>query len=208
MRFIMLASNIIYEPEYQNYQIQFHPSGIHGEIINTIHALLTKMTAPKGGHCKVFFLRFDLRFPDGSDYPTDNSVIEDFISHYIKTFYRLNIDASYIWVREQNSSLNHHYHIALFLDGSKIEHDTYPLQIAERLWALKLNLPGLENHGLVHYCRKGSLGNQDNSVMLIRKNPDFQAKFQSVMFISSYLAKTYSKGTVDPRVRQFGNSRI
>ncbi len=201
----MLNSNIMYQPVYNNSFIQFDPSGIHGEIMNAIHTLLEDMLNQRS---KIFYLRFDLHFPAEIQYPPDNTIIESFMSHFMKSLYRQNIHSLYIWVREQKMSINHHYHVCLFLDGQKVQHKENILKLAQSLWTSKLNLPLDENNGLVHYCDKNLDGSYvDNGIKINRNSPDFIYNRNRVIFSASYLAKTYSKNFVNPGVRQFSCSR-
>ena len=201
----MLTTNIHYQPVYSNFPIQFHPQGIHGEIMNSLHSLLLDMIER---HCKVFYLRADIRFPDnGIQYPHDNDLFESFIADYKKSLQRKGIDLAYLYVREQNESINHHQHLCLYYDGNKVHHFQNVLEEAQRIWSLKLNEP--VNNGLVHYCTRNKDGSFiDNGIMLIRNGKDFNNNFSRIMYSSSYLAKTYSKNCVRPGVRQFNHSRI
>jgi len=142
-------------------------------------------------------------------YPHGNDIFEAFIADYAKALKRKGIDVAYLWVREQETSINHHYHLCLWLNGNEVQHHKNVLDLAERIWAYKVSMNPDVNNGLVHYCAIDNYGHFiDNGIMLVRNSQDEQKNFSRIIYSSSYLAKTFTKGAVMPGVRQFNHSRI
>ena len=98
------CSNITYDPLFNNSSVMTDPNlrlGCHIEILERSKLLLDYQLS----RCQsVLFFRFDLRFPEGYDYPFDNSLISAFLAYYIQ---RLKdkygyLYTPYLWVREQS----------------------------------------------------------------------------------------------------------
>lgn len=166
--------------------------GYYQEIIDSINKLLNTMIAK---HNKVFFVRFDLTYPQHGNYPNDNQHLSKFTEGLIRHLNRKKYDPKYLWVREQSSSINHHYHFIMLLNGNKTQNPYGLFEKAQSLWGQRLNVDG---SGLVHFgeCR-----------MIRRSSPEYKSSLQECMDLASYLAKVYSKGNVAPRVRQMGKSK-
>jgi len=72
-------------------------------------------------HCKVFFVRFDLRFPGGTVHQGLNVEISRFVRALTSYYTDHGIAIHYIWAREQWSSDAPHYHVVLLLNGSRVQ---------------------------------------------------------------------------------------
>ena len=55
--------------------------GCKESILQKIDQLMTDMS---NRHSKVFFMRYDVRFPQGYDYPNDNELFSQFQESFIK----------------------------------------------------------------------------------------------------------------------------
>ena len=160
------------------------------DIQNRINALLT---AALTCHAQVLLIRFDVRYPLGYIAPVDNSLFQQFIETYRRYLARHSFDPLYLWVREQNTSPNPHYHVVFLLDGTAIRFMPN-LSHADELWANVLGLP-VGSKGLLHFCNP-------NGTMLRR---DSESDATTAANYLSYLAKDYSKLPVKS-VRMWGRS--
>jgi len=97
----------------------------------------------------------------------------------------------YEWVREheRDKADTHHYHVALFLDGSKIQHPKKLLILIRKMW---------KPHGHVSYIR--------NPFDYINRN-DNDTRLKAIWRIS-YMAKIRGKGHRDPQANDSGTSRL
>ncbi len=173
-----------------------YPNLVHDERIQEKLNKLFVHTLNK--HNKVFLTRFDVRFPNDNVYPNANNLISNFTESLVRHFKRKKLDPNYLWVREQNDSLNPHYHFTLLLDGNKIQHPAKINKKADELWNLQLGLP--QNYrGLIDYCNRIS-----NGIMVYRHDID---SFISASEWVSYLAKPGSKN-INRHYRSVGMSRV
>ena len=198
--------NITYEPYFNNKQILTDKNlgyGCRVDILARLEALLTDMTQR---HCKVLFIRFDVRYPRGLLYPTDNVLFRGFMATFIKQYQRKNLGPAYLWVREQDSSDNHHYHCVLLLNGNKVQHYLPILRKADELWSLAL---GVEQQGLVHFCDSTVAGGKQANGLMIRRDKYAAPGVEERCFQwGSYLAKTNTKDDSLFNTRSIGCSRF
>ena len=167
-------------------------------------------------HCKVLFVRLDLRFPGGTVHQGPNTEISQFMKA-LKSYYSdQGIAVHYVWAREQWSSDAPHYHVVLLLNGSRIQH---PMGV----WAKAGEIWSRITHGspaLVHECRQDPMGLSGNGSIMLRRpsgvavghdlleqQQAFQAAYAASLEWGSYLAKDFSKGSASFRVREYGASR-
>lgn len=147
-------------------------------------------------HNKILFIRMDLTFNEILNYPNDNSLLSRFMEALTLHCKRLGLDPLYLWVREQVSSINHHYHVILLLDGNKIQNPHGIFNKATDLWG---NCLDTNAAGLVHY----------GSHIMIRRNAvGFDHSYHEALNLARYLAKSYSKGSAPKGVREMGMSNL
>ncbi|MDD5598320.1 MAG: inovirus-type Gp2 protein [Victivallaceae bacterium] len=203
----MLESNITYQPFYNNLPIltdQERHLGCHTEILDRISTLFEYMLSK---HCKVLFMRFDVRFPQFNYYPDDNTLFEKFIAGFIKHLKRQSLDPYYLWVRERSREKHHHYHCILWLNGGKTRYIYSHLQKAEELWNRTLGLSPTYR-GLIDYCMVSRDGQrQRNGIMLNRHDPELPAIIASCYAWGSYLSKANTKESI-PGIRQWSSSLL
>ena len=158
---------------------------------------------------KIFFMRYDIRFPEGYNH-VDNGVFREFQSKFMKNLSRKGVKPQYVAVREQSKEKHQHYHVALLLDGQKTQSIHNHIQTAERLWDLTLGLPEKENgYGLIDNCTTNRNGDkQENGVMLRYDDPWRYDKKESCFKRASYLAKCTTKGNTPKGQRELFSSRI
>jgi hypothetical protein len=209
----MPVNNLLYANSYQGYDIIPEPElGNRSDILSRFLAILLDMT---GKHCRVFAVRFELRFPDEGFVPSpDNRQIVRFMEAYADYFKAEGLDYAYLWVREQDAGeRRQHYHVVLLLDGNRTR-SFYGghMDHATDLWNHVLRLRGYE--GLVHLClwsweleaeRPYALG---GGLMLARTDPGFEEAFRTLFKRVSYLAKARTKTGTPPGKRMFGASLL
>lgn len=187
---------------------QIYREDIHASMLNRLNYMINQ-------HCKVLAVRFDIHFPKGYPHDGRNREISELLKRMkgYRSGFSDDVEVHYVWAREQVSSLVPHYHVILFIDGSKIQNPHGILQSIERIWQ---GVIGVVQPGLVHFCcQDGSVGH----VMLIRpssalQGPEldaqiwqFEMAYRDVLRRIAYLAKAFSKGSAPHRVREYGYSQ-
>lgn len=175
--------------------------GCYTPILDGIYRLISGMVEK---HNKVYFLRFDLRFPVNNSYGSDNTVLSRFTEALIKHYNREKLDPKYLWCRERVNSENSHYHFIFLINGNKVQNPYGVLNKATDLWGKCLQV---DASGLVNFCM-GQEGYGENGTMIIRNSADFNEKFGLCFYRASYLAKVYSKGNRPKGIREYGMSRL
>ena len=189
--------NLVIENEFNGKPVNNHNGKftLNNDILNRLDKLFSYSI---NKHNKVFFVRFDVTFPEGFNSTKPNQLISNFTESLIRCFKRKKYDPYYLWVREQNDSNHPHYHYVMLLDGNKIQYANTVWFKAEKLWNKQLDIP-LNYKGLIHYCNQFSSG-----LMLYRNNPD---SLNQAFKWASYLAKNDSKN-FNSEYRSVGMSRI
>ncbi len=159
--------------------------GVYFEIINsTIQQLDLALQI----HKRILVHRFDLH---PSKYTSNNEPISKFIKRLKQWIYR-NYEISnigYIWVRELERSKQQHYHVAIFLDGNKIQHPK------------KLNAKIKEM-----YTPYGHMPVVPKPYYYINEDGD-ETRLKAIYRLS-YLAKIRGKGYRDIQAKDYGTSRL
>ena len=146
----------------------------------------------RSNHSKMFEMRMDVHLPEG----TDQSKIMVFNHRFIESQKNKGHAPAYVMVREVGKKGNIHYHMALFLDGQKVQSTYYVFKDAERI-LFNVAGPG----GVIHHCDDG----HRNGIMIKRDDPD-PRNLQEVQRQASYLAKTEQKTNV--KGKTYFTSRI
>ncbi len=159
---------------------------------------------------RVFFMRYDVRFPEKVGEHTNNKTVSDFQANLMKNLNRKGLKAQYVLVREQSREKHQHYHGILLLNGHKTQSINGHIATAERLWNSALGLPPREGgYGLIEDCTKDRNGNpQVNGVMLRHDDPDYESKKEDCFRRASYLAKVNTKNNNPQGQREMFSSRI
>jgi len=169
-------------------------------------------------HCKVLFVRFDVRFPDGYPHDGSNREMSQFMK-LLKEFYTDQLVlVHYIWVREQVNSAVPHYHVVLLVNGSKIQNPMGIWLKAQEVWN---RVVGVTYSGLINFCRHQYRGQPGTGSIMIRRpsatavgeslqvqQQEFDQARAAALERADYLAKTYSKGNAPYRVREYGASQL
>jgi len=159
---------------------------------------------------RVFFMRYDVRFPQDMNGHADNKTVSDFQANLMKNLNRKGLKPQYVLVREQSREKHQHYHGILLLDGHKTQSIKGHIATAERLWNSALEFPPREGgYGLIEDCTKDRNGNpQVNGVMLRHDDPDYESKKADCFRRASYLAKANTKNNTPEGQREIFSSRI
>lgn len=212
----MRTEKITYEDQYQGHPIMTDNArqlGCKESILQKIDQVITDMSSR---HSKVFFMRYDVRFPQGYDYPNDNELFSQFQESFIKNRKRAGYDPAYIAVRECSREKHQHYHVALMMNGHKTQNIHDHIQTAERLWEKTLNLSPkhddagrVTSYGLIDDCMRNRQGQpQENGVMLRKNDPEYERKYDQCFRRCSYLAKVNQKDASPKHQREVFSSRI
>ncbi|WP_345874827.1 inovirus Gp2 family protein [Shewanella algae] len=153
---------------------------------------------------RVCVLRFDLRFPESSQYSDPRAIsrfIESFKAHLrswdLQRASEHPVGFGYVWCREQDSSINWHYHLVFLFNKDAIcgfgrmefgISNTYNRILSA--WASAIGIPVEQAIGLVHVCKNGVYWLDKNSV-------DYERDYEVVMERCSYLAKSATKDIND-----------
>ncbi|WP_233268433.1 inovirus Gp2 family protein [Vibrio metschnikovii] len=183
------------------------------EYLDRIEQVIEKTTSE---YSRVTAVRVDLKFPSTMKYEVGN-VIKRFIGS-LKSQIEVDIkrkrregkrtprcNVRYIWVKENKSSINDHYHCVLFFnkdvyaylgDYRSINNLAYKIQSS---WCRALDLDIDEGEGLVHFPKHAVY-------WLNRRENNFEDQFDQLFKRLSYFAKSETKKYGDRR-RSFGCSQ-
>ncbi|MGZ9899000.1 YagK/YfjJ domain-containing protein [Shewanella gaetbuli] len=141
-------------------------------------------------HSKLFVFIIQLHLPSSS---ANNRVMTQFlnklrlalISQY--SFKRIG----YIWCREQDKAPAQHYHLALMLDGSKIQYPAKLMSICENIWAA---------------IAGGTIHRPENCYYHFHRTDE--AAINDVVYRLSYFSKVRSKHLTPKTAHMFGSSKL
>lgn len=149
-------------------------------------------------YSRTFTIVFSLKLPQNEVIYDGNHCIVNFMNRFRKYFERQGLRKPwYVWVREQQQALNHHYHCLVLLDGRYIQHKHAIMREAVRIWG---GIIGLDGHGYVDY--------QWDAWNIRTDSPTYEQDVASLIFASSYLAKTNTKNSAPYRNNNFGASQL
>jgi hypothetical protein len=146
-------------------------------------------------------VRFDLSL---DEYSGDNHTISVFLNRLKEKLFKLKKyrrikDIGHEWVREQEESKQQHYHVALFLDGNKIQHPSALLQLIKAKWY---------KHGRLWIPKKKHVDDDGCFYFIDKKKKDFTEQRGKVIYRLSYLGKTRGKGYKDIQAKNYSVSRL
>lgn len=162
---------------------------MNGKILKAIDNVFDDYT---DRHSKLFGMREDVHLPEGSD----QSLIMKFNHRFIESQKNKGYDPAYVMVREVSDEGKTHYHMALFLNGQKVESTYNVFKDAERI-LFNVAGPG----GSINHCDKG----HRNGIMVKRDDPD-PRDMNELKRQFSYIAKVEQKENV--KGKTFFTSRI
>lgn len=208
----MISSEITQQASFNGYQLFPSPDseGYYVDLLDRNLQLLNFMTQK---HSQTLVVRFEIRFPINMVIPEDNSCFQCFIENYRRYMARQDFDPYYLWVRERDKAVHHHYHCYFLLNGNNIrylllnskdsEEDKKPSK-ADELWSAACGLPEPVK-GLVHITEIEVNGYIQRGIMVHRND---RVAFADAFAFIGYLAKVATKGSSTRYVREFGSSRL
>ena len=172
--------------------------GIYPKIIEKIVEQLDICLAI---HKRVLVVRFDLSL---DEYSGDNQTISSFINRLKEKLFKLKKyrrikDIGHEWVREQEESKQQHYHVALFLDGNKIQHPSALLQLIKAKWY---------KHGRLWIPKKKHVDDDGCFYFIDKKKEGFKEQRGKAIYRLSYLGKTRGKGYKNVQAKNYSVSRL
>lgn len=170
--------------------------GFSLEILNTSVEILMDYLA---AHRKILYFSVTLCFPvNYPNYNPSNDHINFFMKLLSQALFRKGFDPAYLWVREKDSSSHHHYHLALFLNGSVTQKPHIAIEEIKRLWQHTIG----NVDGCVHYESA-----YEHNIMLTRKSDGNIDRIKQLFKSISYFAKIYSKELDLISIRHYGYSK-
>lgn len=206
------------ESEFRQLPINNGNNGEYFSYEIILQKIYERMMLMTNRHCRVLFIRFDLRFP--INYMSNES--NDEISHLFKIMkqnaYSRGIDLHFVWVREQSREKHQHYHCVVLLNGSLVGNYRRFLGEVQRVWGHVLNSDAT---GLVDWCDRDRTGLPvGNGIMIERpqqaatgasfheQNELYNDTLRRCFKWASYLAKTNQKDNTPYKVRRFNASQL
>jgi len=150
---------------------------------------------------RVLVVRFDLSL---DEYSGDNHTISIFLNRLkdklfkLKKYRRIK-DIGHVWVREQEVSKQQHYHVALFLNGNKIQHPSKLLQYIKAKWF---------KHGRLWIPKKKHVDDDGCFYFIDKKKEGFKEQRGKAIYRLSYLGKTRGKGYKNVQAKNYSVSRL
>jgi hypothetical protein len=150
---------------------------------------------------RVLFVRFDLSM---DEYSGDNQTISIFLNRLKEKLFKLKRyrrirDIGHVWVREVETAKTQHYHVALFLDGNKIQHPSLLLQLIKAKWY---------KYGRLWIPKKEHVDDDGCFYFIDKKKKDWEEQRRKAIYRLSYLGKTRGKGYKDVQAKNYSVSRL
>jgi len=150
---------------------------------------------------RVLVVRFDLSM---DEYSGDNHTISIFLNRLKEKLFKLKRyrrirDIGHVWVREVETAKTQHYHVALFLDGNKIQHPSALLQLIRVKWY---------KHGRLWIPKKEHVDDDGCFYFIDKKKKDWEEVRRKAIYRLSYLGKTRGKGNKDIQAKNYSVSRL
>lgn len=127
---MIIAPHIILGDRPLDLPISKANKGFYIQILTKIDDQLRAMLSH---HCKVLVFRVDLHLHNQSN---DNQVMTTFIMRYRKRLQKgLGLSrVGYVWCREQDKANQHHYHLAVMVDGNKHQRAGKLISLIKYYW--------------------------------------------------------------------------
>ncbi len=161
--------------------------GCYREILVAISGQLAVMLSH---HSRVLVVRFDLHMSYQTE---DNKELSRFLdkirNHYLKRYGAKRM--GYLWAREQEKAKKQHYHVALILDGNRIQHPSALLGWISARWENRNHpRPFVPENCFYNVKRANS------------------SSLAEPFYRLSYLAKTRGKGYRATSANDYSTSRV
>ena len=176
---------------YKEEELFINSSKTKGVYPNIIEKIVEQLDIFIDIHKRVLVVRFDLSL---DEYSGDNHTISTFINRQkqrmFKTYRVKNI--GHAWKREQETSKAQHYHVALFIDGNKIQYPSKLLRQIKAKWF---------KHGRCWIP-------DDCFYYLDESKANFKQMRGEAIYRLSYLGKTRGTGYKDAQSKNYSVSRL
>ena len=163
--------------------------GKQGVYIETLNKIIEQLDIALQIHKRILVHRFDLHV---NYYEGNSKRLSKFMNRlkqWIKRNYGI-IDIGSIWVRERGKTKEQHYHLALYLDGNKIQHPKKLNAQIKEMWGPHGHMPTISNP--FYYIDKNNL----------------ETERLEAIYRVSYLAKVRGKGYRDEQAKDYEASRL
>ena len=176
---------------YKEEELFINSSETKGVYPNIIEKIVEQLDICLDIHKRVLVVRFDLSL---DEYSGDNRTISTFINRQkqrmLKTYGVKNI--GHAWKRERETSKAQHYHVALFINGNKIQHPSKLLRQIKAKW-----------------FKHGRCWIPDECFYYLDKSKsNFKQMWGEAIYRLSYLAKTRGTGYKDIQAKNYSVSRL
>ena len=102
---------------------------------------------------RTYAFRFDLRYPNDSEYPHDNKLISLFAERFVKDRKRNGYDTQLVWATEQGKKAsNLHHHAIALMNGRDVQSPIRHFSKAEDIWADLVDAP--KGSALLDRCQR------------------------------------------------------
>ena len=176
---------------FKEEELFINSSKTKGVYPNIIEKIVEQLDTCLAIHKRVLVVRFDLSL---DEYSGDNHTISTFINRQkqrmLKTYGIKNI--GHAWKRERETSKAQHYHVALFIDGNKIQHPSKLLRQIKAKWF---------KHGRCWIP-------DDCFYYLDKSKANFKQTRGEAIYRLSYLGKTRGTGYKDIQAKNYSVSRL
>ena len=181
----------VYFDEHYEYngEILTIQQGKQGVYIETLNKTIEQLDITLQIHKRILVHRFDLHV---NYYEGNSKRLSRFMNRlkqWIKRNYGI-IGIGSIWFREREKSKEQHYHLALYLDGNKIQHPKKLNAQIKEMWGPHGHMPTISNP--FYYIDKNNL----------------ETERLEAIYRVSYLAKVRGKGYRDEQAKDYEASRL
>ena len=186
---------------YKDEELFINSSETKGVYPNIIEKEVEQLDICLDKFGRVLVVRFDLSM---DEYTGDNQTISIFLNRLKEKLFKLKRyrrikDIGHVWVREVETVKTQHYHVALFLDGNKIQHPSALLQLIKAKWY---------KHGRPWIPKKEHVDDDGCFYYIDKKNLNFKEQRGKAIYRLSYLGKTRGKGYKDIQAKNYSVSRL
>jgi hypothetical protein len=171
-------------------------------IDSRISALFSEMVYK---HSKVLVMKFIIRYPQDYELETQTNLLLSKFFHSLCKYYKnKSVEIKYLATREHLRSEHPHYHLAIFIDGNKIQSNYAIHTKANSIWQKLVNS---ERDGLI--SKVSTEYNSKEMVFKYEKSSDVnQQYFNFILENLKYLSKIYSKDKTPRHTNVYVCSRL
>ncbi len=193
-----------YEYENQLWKVNGRGSGLRTDILRTLLRQLLHLVVK---HRKLFAYMFILRVKSKQNNNSNLTRFLKYLSRKVKKHY--GTQRHYFWVREKHGSQFPHYHVVVYLDGSKVRQPHMLQQWMEELWNCNGTVSWVKYYNLHRSNNSSQLKDDvdESSSWILYHMESIAENLKKFTYHLSYLAKCRDKGHRASQVKDFGHSR-